>query len=105
MRYPVQGTLPDNLISLMEVLPVLRTGEAIITGEAARLPMRCRITLPAEQHRPSSSDPNVTDSWALNKRTEGYDRVVASWRAQSPRAVAQNVNIDRQPVTDDSVDD
>ena len=37
-RESVKGTLPDNLATLMDMLPVLRTGEAIITGEAARLP-------------------------------------------------------------------
>src|SRR5690606_11403959 len=45
-RASVQGTLPDNLAALVDMLPVLRTGEAIITGEAARLPMRCRVTFP-----------------------------------------------------------
>ena len=45
-RSKVQGALPDNLSGIVESLPVLRTGEAIITGEAARLPLRCRIALP-----------------------------------------------------------
>jgi DNA helicase HerA-like ATPase len=104
-RSRVQGTLPDGLVSLLDVLPVLRTGEAIITGEAAKLPMRCRITLPEKQYQPKSSDPRVTERWSLPRRAEGYERVVASWRAQSPRAVAKPAKIDRSPVDDKSVED
>lgn len=40
-RQRVQGTLPDGLVGLLDVLPVLRTGEAIVMGDAAKLPMRC----------------------------------------------------------------
>lgn len=104
-RRRVQGTLPDGLMSLLDVLPVLRTGEAIIMGEAAKLPMRCRITLPERDHRPRSADPDVSEKWAIDRRGEGYDRVVASWRAQRPRAVARQLQIGREPVTDQSRED
>lgn len=104
-RARVQGTLPDGLVSLLEVLPVLRTGEIVITGEAAKLPIRCRVTLPAEQHRPQSQDPMVSRRWSIARRAEGYDRVVASWRAQRPRAVVHNLGIQRQDVEDSPSDD
>jgi DNA helicase HerA-like ATPase len=104
-RARVQGTLPDGLVSLLEVLPVLRTGEAIVMGEAAKLPMRCRITLPPEEHQPRSSDPKVSKRWSIPRRDEGYDRVVASWRAQRPRAVINTVEIQRRPVDDESEGD
>lgn len=101
-RQRVQGTLPDGLSGLLDVLPILRTGEAIVTGEAAKLPMRCRVTLPAKEQRPRSEDPKVSDSWKLPRRPEGYERVVASWRAQSPLAVTTDLEIKRIPVEDDS---
>ena len=101
-RARVQGTLPDGLVGLLDVLPILRTGEAIVTGEAAKLPMRCRVTLPAQEHRPRSEDPKVSENWSLERRDEGYERVVASWRAQSPLAVANPLEIIRTPVEDDS---
>jgi hypothetical protein len=99
-RSSVQGTLPENLASMLEMLPVLRTGESIITGEAASLPLRCRIALPKEEHRPRSADPEVAVQWALERRSESYDRVVASWRAQSPLATIQDVDIVRMPIQD-----
>lgn len=104
-RQRIRGTLPDGLVSLLDVLPVLRTGEAIVMGEAAKLPMRCRITLPNENQRPRSSDPKVAREWALERRPEGYDRVVASWRAQQPTAVVTPANITREDVNDDSEND
>jgi len=97
-RSRVQSTLPENLASMMDMLPVLRTGEAIITGEAATLPLRCRIALPSKEHRPQSSDPEVAAQWRLVRRPESYDRVVASWRAQSPLAVTNEVTIVRTPL-------
>ena len=103
-RNRVQGTLPDGLVGLLDVLPILRTGEAIVTGEAAKLPMRCRVTLPAREHRPRSEDPPVSDNWSMARRKEGYERVVASWRAQSPLAVAHDLDVSRTPVEDDTTE-
>lgn len=99
-RSRVQGTLPDGLVSLLEVLPVLRTGEVIVMGEAAKLPMRCRVTLPSAEYRPNSSDPKVTNQWSLPRKHEGYDRVIASWRSQKPRVVVNELDIKRIKVTD-----
>jgi uncharacterized protein len=84
-RAKVQAVLPDSLCGLIESLPVLRTGEAIITGEAAKLPIRCRVTLPPADARPSSEDPQVSAAWKEARRREDYTKVAAAWRAQNPR--------------------
>jgi DNA helicase HerA-like ATPase len=99
-RSRVQGTLPDSLTGLMDMLPILRTGEAIVTGEAAHLPLRCRINLPERKHRPDSEDPQVSLQWERERISENYGRVAASWRAQAPRFAA--VRPKREPVTDPS---
>ena len=98
----LRGILPDGPVGLLDVLPVLRTGEAIIMGEAAKLPMRCRITLPPEDRQPQSTDPEVSSQWSLSRRREGYDRVVARATAG---AVVHDPAIERQPVEDFSEDD
>jgi hypothetical protein len=100
-RSRVKGALPDNLAGLMDLLPVLRTGEAIIAGEAARLPVRCRISLPPAEQLPQSCDPAVSEAWRSRRVAEGYDRVVASWRAQRTTAVVNQVAIDRVPVDEE----
>ena len=104
-RQRVQGTLSDGLAGLLDVLPILRTGEAIFMGEGAKLPMRCRITLPAEEHRPRSSDPVVAEAWAAHRKSEGYDRVVVSWREQSPRAIVHPFDDERASVEDSYTED
>lgn len=104
-RQRVQGTLPDGLSGLLDVLPVLRTGEAIVMGEGVKLPMRCRIILPAEEHRPRSSDPKVAQAWARSRIDEGYDRVVASWRAQKPRATLYPFEGERVNIEDEFTED
>ena len=99
-RARVKGALPDNLGGLVDLLPVLRTGEAIVAGEAARLPVRCRVTLPSPEQRPNSSDPRVSEAWATKRIAETYDRVVASWRAQRTFAVTQDPGIVLESVED-----
>lgn len=95
-RSKVQSALPDNLGAVVDSLPVLRVGEAVITGEAARLPIRCRITLPDAPHRPNSEDPPVAEKWMGIRLPENYGRVAASWRAQDPRYT--NLRVLRAPI-------
>ena len=66
---------------------------------------RCRITLPSEENRPRSTDPKVSQQWSLPRRVEGYERVVASWRAQRPRAVLLELSIERRQVDDEGKED
>jgi uncharacterized protein len=88
-RSRVQAALPDNLSGVVDSLPVLRTGEAIIIGEAARLPVRCRVTLPAEENRPHSSDPLVAAAWSAAVTPSDYKALAAAWRSQNPRWKAE----------------
>jgi len=83
-RNKVQAALPDSLSGVVDSLPVLRTGEALIIGEAAKLPVRCRVTLPSPEHRPASEDPLVANNWSKPKAEEDYHAVAAIWRSQNP---------------------
>jgi uncharacterized protein len=57
----VKSSAPDNLNSLIDLLPSLRTGEAIIVGEAIKIPSRVRIKL--NNPRPTSDDPKLVEAW------------------------------------------
>lgn len=81
----VKAALPDSLGGLIDTLPVLRTGEAIIMGEAAKLPIRCRINLPPKEARPNSADPEVSNAWSQERKAEDYERLAATWRAQDQK--------------------
>lgn len=88
-RSHVTGAIQDNLEGLLNMLPVLRTGEAIIVGEAVHLPMRTLVDPPPKDQRPDSSDPLVYDDagpggWNRNREKEDYSEVVTVWRAQNP---------------------
>lgn len=84
-RSKVQAALPDHLSGVVDSLPVLRTGEAIIIGEAARLPVRCRVTLPHENDRPESGDPLVATAWSAEQTKGEYTTLVAAWRSQNAK--------------------
>jgi hypothetical protein len=97
-RSKVNSTLPDNLSGIVNSLPILRTGEAIVIGEAARLPIRCRITLPKEEDRPNSEDPEVAKNWRRVRIATDFNRVAASWRAQNPRWAKESVARTKLPI-------
>jgi hypothetical protein len=90
----------DNLKGLFSTLPILRTGEALIVGEAVNMPIRAIIDRPAEGRRPDSDDPLVvvpmgtdgkrTESggWTEAVPSENYQAVVEAWRKQDPQAGA-----------------
>lgn len=89
-RSHVTGTVSDNLEGLFNMLPTLRTGEAIIVGEAVHLPLRALIDAPAKNRRPDSHDPKIYDpdasgGWNRQKQAEDYARVLEKWRSENPR--------------------
>lgn len=96
-RGHITSALSDNLDGLTGMLPILRTGEAIILGEAVKLPMRTTIKPPPRNRRPDSQDPVVFDEipgdasqnpggWGIGMEpAPNYEELVEAWRAQNPR--------------------
>lgn len=78
----VKSSAPDNLNSLIDLLPALRTGEAVIVGEAIKIPSRVRIKLNMPQ--PTSDDPKLIDAWKTThpENPENYKTVVTRIRQQ-----------------------
>jgi DNA helicase HerA-like ATPase len=76
----VKASAPDNLISLIDLLPSLRTGEAIVVGEAIKIPSRVRIKL--NNPRPTSDDPKLVIGWSKKHEPlkEHYTEVVTAIR-------------------------
>lgn len=78
----VKSTVPDELSGLTNLLPTLRTGEALILGEAIQMPSRVRVDL--IEPRPSSSDPNVSQLWSRTRSAGvNYAAAVTAWLRQS----------------------
>lgn len=86
----IANTVSDNLSNLVNMLPILKTGESIIVGEAVKMPMRAIITFPDKNNRPDSNDPIVASDekgkggWnnALDIADEEYQNIVKTWRLQ-----------------------
>lgn len=92
----------DNLKGLFSTLSILRTGEAVIVGEAVNMPIRAIIDLPPEERRPNSDDPLVvvpkgpdgqrkkSGGWTEPVTAEDYRETVDAWRKQDPNAGKTN---------------
>ncbi|MGO0792312.1 ATP-binding protein [Herbaspirillum seropedicae] len=96
-RGHITSAISDNLDGLTGMLPILKTGEAIILGEAVKLPMRTLIDPPPKNRRPDSQDPIVYDEvpgdesqhpggWGISmEKSPKFDEVVETWRSQSTK--------------------
>jgi uncharacterized protein len=99
-RAQVRSCASDNLEGLFAMLPILRTGEALVVGEAVSMPVRALIALPPEGRRPDSEDPRVvvpigkdgkrirTGGWTEPLGKENHKAVVNAWRQQDPDLAA-----------------
>ncbi|MEZ5690507.1 MAG: ATP-binding protein [Rickettsiales bacterium] len=96
-RAHITGAITDNLEGLTNMLPILRTGESIILGEAVGLPMRTIIQAPPKEQRPDSHDPVVCDElppdqstspggWGIKmEENPNYEEFSLVWRQQNPK--------------------
>jgi hypothetical protein len=73
----VKAALPDSLIGLANVLPSLRTGEAVVSGEAITLPSRVRVEMP--DPRPDAGDPGL-EGWLRPRTKNDLVGALERWR-------------------------
>lgn len=73
----IRAALPDSVSGLAAVLPSLRTGEAVITGEALVLPARCLVDTP--NPLPAAEDPSLA-SWRQPATIPDLAMAIAAWR-------------------------
>ena len=78
----IKSSSPDNLNSLIDLLPSLRIGEAVIVGESIRIPSRIRVK--HNNPRPASEDPKLVECWsqAHTASANNYKSVVTKIREQ-----------------------
>lgn len=73
--------LPESLEGLMEVLPTLDVGEAVVVGDAALLPTRIKISKP--KHELCSATIPFWARWAKPKAEVDLAAAVENMRRQS----------------------
>ena len=70
----VKNMMPESMTSLMEMLPVLDIGEALVVGDAVLLPSRIRINKPGE--KPLSATIDFWTEWS--RKDVSLDWVLAA---------------------------
>jgi hypothetical protein len=86
-RGKIKSAVSDNLGGVLNQLPVLRTGEAIIVGDAVRFPTRTQVEAPPSKYQPDSQDPLVYSpvqpgGWDRERLEPDYKEVLELWRRQ-----------------------
>ncbi len=104
-RGHVTGTVSDNFGGFLDALALLRTGEAIVVGEAVHMPMRMMVEPLPQDRRPDSGDPAVYDpsgpgGWNRPREPQNWPELVAAWRRQG---LDERTMMDRVPVISSNV--
>ncbi|MCX6121853.1 MAG: ATP-binding protein [Ignavibacteriales bacterium] len=76
----IRRLVPDTFASLTDVLPSLRTGEALVVGEAISMPLRVQIDYPNPE--PDSSDIRFYEKWKQSDAKTKIAEVVTRWWKQ-----------------------
>jgi len=75
----VAAAVQDELKAIVDMLPGLRIGEGIVSGESVSIPSRVQFyKLP---RAPKSADPNVSEKWShqYKSKTDDYNKLVTLW--------------------------
>lgn len=77
----VKRLMPESLEGLMDTLPVLDIGEALVVGDSVLLPSRIRIHPPNE--KPVSATIDFWDEWARDTDNPDFGAAVENMRRQN----------------------
>lgn len=77
----IQGTVADNAYGLLDFLPLLGNGEAVVIGDAVSMPVRIRFERLQEEERPQSMTACFSEVWRTAPVDKTFVRdVVDRWR-------------------------
>ena len=81
-RGHIRSAIQDELQTMIDLLPSLRTGEAIISGEGVKIPSRIQFF--KLSNAPKGADPIATEKWVEDKQAgaEDYRELLSVWRNQ-----------------------
>ncbi|MEZ5932612.1 MAG: ATP-binding protein [Alphaproteobacteria bacterium] len=77
----VHGTVADSASGLLDFLPLLGNGEAVVIGDAVSMPVRIRFDRLPEDQRPRSMTARFSEAWRAVPVDKTFVReVVDRWR-------------------------
>ena len=82
-RGHIRSSVQDELQTMVDLLPSLRTGEGLISGEAVKIPSRVKFFKIA--NAPRGSDPKVSEKWVdeVENPNVEYIKLIKAWRNQN----------------------
>lgn len=79
----VKRLVPDNLGEMLNELPVLPTGKALLIGAASSIPILVEMTQLKEEEQPHSSDPDFWDVWTGKvERKVDWKAIAREWQVE-----------------------
>jgi DNA helicase HerA-like ATPase len=79
----VRGALSESAMGLIDSLPTLRTGEAIVVGEGVSVPVRMRFDTLGEERKPLSGTASFSTAWEEDDKNEAFAaEIIERWRRQ-----------------------
>jgi DNA helicase HerA-like ATPase len=80
----VSKLMPESLSALLEMLPILDTGEALVVGDAVLLPSRIRVAPPGQ--KPMSATVDFWTEWNRLDRKPDWPLAAENMRRQRRRS-------------------
>jgi DNA helicase HerA-like ATPase len=77
----VKRLMPDSLGAMMDILPMLDVGEAVVVGDAVLLPTRVKLHEPT--YKPTSATIDFWDEWNKKDAQSEIVKAVENMRRQS----------------------
>lgn len=81
----VTKVVGDQFAGVIQMLPVLRPGEAFVIGDSVLMPMRTLIEMP--DPAPQSGDVDFFGLWSASSAGSDIDEVIDHWRRQDRQMV------------------
>lgn len=84
-RSYIKSAIHDELQTMVDLLPSLRTGEGLISGEGVKIPSRVQFY--RLSNAPKSSDPKVSEKWMEEKDVtlDHYEQLLSCWRKKTTK--------------------
>ena len=83
----VSKVVSDHFTGLINMLPILRPGEAFVIGDSVIMPMRTLVDL--AKPTPESSDLDFFKLWSFAAADYNVDQIIDHWRRQDRQAVGR----------------
>ncbi len=76
----VRNLVPDSMANLIDILPTLQQGEAIVIGDSVPTPVRAMIDMPSPS--PAGGDIRFYEKWEHKDSLTNVSQVVENWWKQ-----------------------